>query len=129
MRQDMIVVLDLGSTRNTDVARAIRALGVYSEICNYDVTIEEIYKLPNVKGIVANGGPNDVVDGEKIGLSEAIVKSGLPIYTFDYEWNGILNPMQKKIKPFKKLYVTLFLILAKPKPIGTWIISSLTKLI
>lgn len=96
MRQDMIVVLDLGSTRNTDVARAIRALGVYSEICNYDVTIEEIYKLPNVKGIVANGGPNDVVDGEKIGLSEAIVKSGLPIYTFDYEWNGILNPMPEE---------------------------------
>ena len=96
MRQVMIVVLDLGSTRNTDVARAIRALGVYSEICNYDVTIEEIYKLPNVKGIVANGGPNDVVDGEKIGLSEAIVKSGLPIYTFDYEWNGILNPMPEE---------------------------------
>lgn len=96
MRQDMIVVLDLGSTRNTDVARAIRALGVYSEICNYDVTIEEICKLPNVKGIVANGGPNDVVDGEKIGLSEAIVKSGLPIYTFDYEWNGILNPMPEE---------------------------------
>lgn len=96
MRQDMIVVLDLGSTRNTDVARAIRALGVYSEICNYDVTIEEICKLPNVKGIVANGGPNDVVDGEKIGLSETIVKSGLPIYTFDYEWNGILNPMPEE---------------------------------
>lgn len=96
MRQDLIVVLDLGSTRNTDVARAIRALGVYSEICNYDVTIEEICKLPNVKGIVANGGPNDVVDGEKIGLSEAIVKSGLPIYTFDYEWNGILNPMPEE---------------------------------
>ena len=76
MKQDMLVVLDLGSTRNTDVARAIRALGVYSEICNYDVTVEELRAMPNVKGIVANGGPNDVVDGVKIGLSEEVRNSG-----------------------------------------------------
>ena len=50
----MLVVLDLGSTRNTDVARAIRALGVYSEICNYDVTAQELLSMPNVRGIVAN---------------------------------------------------------------------------
>ena len=32
MKQDMIVILDLGSTENTVVARAIRDMGVYSEI-------------------------------------------------------------------------------------------------
>ena len=32
MKQDMIVILDLGSHENTVLARAIRALGVYSEI-------------------------------------------------------------------------------------------------
>ena len=53
MKQDMLAVLDLGSTRNTDVARAIRALGVYSEICNYDITAEELRNMPNLKGIVA----------------------------------------------------------------------------
>ena len=42
LKQDMIAVMDLGSTRNTDVARAVRALGVYSEIVNYDVTAEEL---------------------------------------------------------------------------------------
>ena len=92
----MLVVLDLGSTRNTDVARAIRALGVYSEICNYDVTVEELRAMPNVKGIVANGGPNDVVDGVKIGLSEEVRNSGFPIYTFDYEENGKVNPMPEE---------------------------------
>ena len=93
MKQDMLVVLDLGSTRNTDVARAIRALGVYSEICNYDVTAQELLSMPNVRGIVANGGPNDTVDGVKITLSEEVKKSGLPLYTFDYAGNGALNPM------------------------------------
>ncbi|MGI5855886.1 MAG: glutamine-hydrolyzing GMP synthase [Candidatus Merdivicinus sp.] len=93
MKQDMIAVVDLGSTRNTDVARAIRALGVYSEICNYDVTAAELKALPNVRGIVANGGPNDVVDGKKIGITEEIRASGLPVYTFDYAEEGKLNPM------------------------------------
>ena len=96
MRQDMLLVVDMGSTRNTDVARAIRALGVYSEICNYDVTAEEIAKMPNVKGIVANGGPNDVVDGQKIGLSDEIKNCGLPVFTFDYEDNGTVQPMPKE---------------------------------
>ena len=32
MKQDMIVILDLGSHENTVLARAIRALGGYSEI-------------------------------------------------------------------------------------------------
>ena len=96
MRQDMLLVVDMGSTRNTDVARAIRALGVYSEICNYDVTAEEIAKMPNVKGIVANGGPNDVVDGQKIGLSDEIKNCGLPVFTFGYEDNGTVHPMPKE---------------------------------
>ena len=93
MKQDMIVVLDMGSTRNTDVARAIRSLGVYSEICNFDVTADELNAMPNVRGVVANGGPNDVVDGKKIALSEEVKKSGLPVYTFDYAENGRMNKM------------------------------------
>ncbi len=93
LKQDMIVVLDLGSTRNTDVARAIRALGVYSEICNYDITAKQLLEMPNVKGIIANGGPNDTVNGVKIRIGEEIRKSKLPVYTFDYEENGSINPM------------------------------------
>ena len=42
MKQDMIVILDLGSHENTVVARAIRALGVYSEIHPHDITAAEL---------------------------------------------------------------------------------------
>ena len=52
MKQDMIVILDLGSHENTVLARAIRALGVYSEIYPHDITVEELKALPNVKGII-----------------------------------------------------------------------------
>ena len=58
MKQDMIVILDLGSTDNTRLAREIREVGVYSEIYPHDITAEELKKLPNVKGVIINGGPN-----------------------------------------------------------------------
>ena len=66
MKQDMIVILDLGSTENTVLAREIRDMGVYSEIYPHDITKEELEKLPNVKGIIINGGPNHMVDGVRI---------------------------------------------------------------
>ena len=58
MKQDLIVILDLGSTQNTVIARDIRDLGVYSEIHPHDITVDEVKALQNVKGIVLNGGEN-----------------------------------------------------------------------
>ena len=79
MKQDMIVILDLGSHENTVVARAIRALGVYSEIYPHDITVDELKALPNVKGIVINGGPNNVVDGVAIDVFPEIYEAGIPV--------------------------------------------------
>ena len=79
MKQDMIVILDLGSHENTVVARAIRALGVYSEIYPHDITAEELKALPNVKGIIINGGPNNVIDGVAIDILPEIYEAGYPI--------------------------------------------------
>ena len=49
MKQDMIVILDLGSTENTVIARQIRDMGVYSEIHPHDITVEELKALQNVR--------------------------------------------------------------------------------
>ena len=46
MKQDMIVILDLGSEENPRLAREIRALGVYSEIYPHDITLAELNALP-----------------------------------------------------------------------------------
>ena len=72
MKQDMIVILDLGSTENTVLAREIRSLGVYSEIYPHDITAEELKGLPNVKGVILYGGPNRVVDGVEIDVRPEI---------------------------------------------------------
>ena len=79
MKQDMIVILDLGSHENTVVARAVRALGVYSEIYPHDITAQELKALPNVKGIIINGGPNNVIDGVEIDVLSEIYEAGFPV--------------------------------------------------
>ena len=84
MKQDMIVILDLGSTENTVVARQIRDMGVYSEIHPHDITPEELGKLDNVKGIVLNGGENRVVDGEEVVVLDALYDLGIPMISIDY---------------------------------------------
>ena len=84
MKQDMIVILDLGSTENTVVARQIRDMGVYSEIHPHDITPEELGKLENVKGIILNGGENRVVDGEEVVVLDALYDLGIPMISIDY---------------------------------------------
>ncbi len=79
MKQDLIVILDLGSHHNTVVARAVRALGVYSEIYPHDITAEELKALPNVKGVIINGGPNNVIDGVAIDVAPEIYAAGVPV--------------------------------------------------
>ena len=83
MQQDMIVILDLGSAENTVLARAVRALGVYSEIYPHDVTAGELQALGNVKGLILNGGPNCVVEGRKIDVRPEIYEAGFPVMAID----------------------------------------------
>lgn len=85
MKQDMIVILDLGSTENTVLAREIRALGVYSEIYPHDITKDELEALSNVKGIIIYGGPNNVVDGVEIDVNSEIYEAGIPVMSIAHD--------------------------------------------
>ena len=84
MKQDMIVILDLGSTENTVLAREIRTLGVYSEIHPHDITVEELQALDNVKGIILNGGENRVVDGAAVDIRPELYALGYPMISVDH---------------------------------------------
>ena len=85
MKQDMIVILDLGSHENTVLARAIRALGVYSEIYPHDITAEDLKALPGVKGVILNGGPMNVVDGVEIDVLPEIYEAGFPVIAMGHD--------------------------------------------
>ena len=79
MKQDTILILDLGSSKSAELARAIRALGVFSEIYPHDITAAELAAKPNVKGVILNGGENNVIDGKKIDVLPEIYSCGLPL--------------------------------------------------
>lgn len=105
MKQDMIVILDMGSTENTVLARAIRDMGVYSEIHPHDITPEELNALDNVKGIILNGGENRVVDGVPVEVSPAIYEQGYPVMAVDHptakcEQNLAEMPDEEALKKF-----------------------------
>lgn len=96
MKQDLIVILDLGSTQNTVIAREIRDLGVYSEIHPHDITVEELKAFDNLKGIILNGGENRVVDGQAVEIREELYELGYPMISIDY-------PQSKCEKQFDRL--------------------------
>ncbi|MEH2960242.1 glutamine-hydrolyzing GMP synthase [Candidatus Merdisoma sp. JLR.KK006] len=96
MKQDLIVILDLGSTQNTVIAREIRDLGVYSEIHPHDITAEELKAFENVKGIILNGGENRVVDGQAVEIRKELYELGYPMISIDY-------PQSKCEKQFDQL--------------------------
>ena len=84
MKQDLIVILDLGSTQNTVVARQIRELGVYSEIHPHDITADELKSFENLKGLILNGGENRIVGGKPVEVSPELYNIGCPVIAIDY---------------------------------------------
>ncbi len=84
MKQDLIAIVDLGSEENSRLARAVRALGVYSEIYNYDISAQELSALDNLKGIIINGGKNNIVDGEVIHAGDWVYDCGKPVMVIDH---------------------------------------------
>ena len=105
MKQDMIAVLDLGSTKNAELARKIRALGVYSEIYAHDIAAEDLKKAENLKGIILFGGENRVVDGTPVEISAELYDMGYPMMSIDHptskcEWKFDEMPKEDKLKEF-----------------------------
>lgn len=85
MKQDMIVILDLGSEENSALARKIRSFGVYSEIHPHDLDKKGFSALANVKGIILYGGKNNVVDGVEIDVNPEIYDMGIPVVAIDHK--------------------------------------------
>lgn len=108
MKQDMILILDLGSHENTTIARAIRDLGVYSEIKPHDITVDEINAFPNVKGIVISGGTNNIIDGSEIDVCPEIYGMNIPVLAIDHKLSKVESiaypadsaDMEKVLKAF-----------------------------
>ena len=105
MKQDMILILDVGSDKNVLLAREIREMGVYTEILAHDISETELSGLPNVKGIILNGGANRNVDGVDVDAGEHVYKSGIPILKIDHLGQAALPDDEEKRKAVLRDFV------------------------
>ena len=120
---DKIIVLDFGSQYNQLIARRIRDFGVYSELHPNTMTLEEIRKIDDVKGIIFSGGPNSVYDEDAPKCDKAIFESGLPILGIcygmqmtHYENGGDVKACEKKEYGRAEIEITTDSLLFKGLP-------------
>lgn len=83
MEQEMILVLDFGSQYNQLITRRIREMGVYSELHDHEISIDEIKKM-NPKGIILSGGPNSVYEEGSFTINPEIFELGVPVLGICY---------------------------------------------
>ncbi len=116
MIQDKIIVIDLGSPKNTDIARSIRAMGVYSEIYPHDITVENLQSKDNLKGIILNGGVNRNVDGQDVTISDALYDLNIPMIAIDYPQSKLVENLTEL--PSEETLVDFVFTQCKANP--TW---------
>lgn len=103
-KRDMILILDLGSLENDRLVRELADLGVYSEIHPCNITLDEVNALPNVKGIILNGGPNRMADGEEMDVAIEIYNAPMPVLTVDHKGDDPWPDGEEKRKETLSLF-------------------------
>lgn len=98
MQTNIIIVLDFGSQYNQLIARRIREMGVYSELLPYDVSLERLQSIKNIKGIILSGGPHSVYENNSFACNEAIFQMNVPILGICYGMQYIAQHHNGKIE-------------------------------
>lgn len=97
MKREFILVLDFGSQYNQLITRRVRELGVYSELHDNDITIEEIKKM-NPKGIILSGGPNSVYEENSMTIDDEIFNLGIPVLGICYGMQLMQHKLGGKVE-------------------------------
>ena len=98
---EKILVIDFGSQYTQLIARRLRELSVYSEVCPWD----EIPDLSCVKGFILSGGP------ESSNIDYKAVSANISPVTAvsNYEYETIENEKKREIELMKPQYLQQFL--------------------
>ena len=95
--QELILVLDFGSQFNQLITRRIREMGVYSELHDHEITVEEIKQL-NPQGIILSGGPNSVYADDMFDIDEGIFDLNIPILGICYGMQLMMHKLGGKVE-------------------------------
>lgn len=99
MREKGILIIDYGSQYNELVARRVRELGVYSELCSFKNV--EKYLDDNTLGIILTGGPKSVYASDAFPLPKIVLEKGLPILGICYGLQLLTYTLGGKVEPLE----------------------------
>jgi len=97
VKHEFILVLDFGSQYNQLITRRVRELGVYSELHDNEISIEEIKKM-NPKGIILSGGPNSVYEENSLTIDDEIFNLGIPVLGICYGMQLMQHKLGGKVE-------------------------------
>ena len=80
---NMILILDFGSQVTQLIARRIRELGVFCEVKNFNIHVDEINKI-NPRALILSGGPASVFEENAPIIDKNIFNLNLPIFGICY---------------------------------------------
>ena len=93
----MILILDYGSQYTQLIARRVRELEVYSQVCHPE-NLDTI-NASQVEGIVLSGGPNSVYDKDAYPLPKKILEWNVPILGVCYGAQLLAHALGGKVEP------------------------------
>ncbi len=85
MKQDLIAVVDLGGTGTAALTRAIRDMGVYSEIYSHAISSAAMKSLIGLRGIVLFAEADNETDTPTFNVESEIFEIGVPVMTVAYK--------------------------------------------
>lgn len=83
IRHDKILILDFGSQYTQLIARRVREIGVYCELCSFDVSPDFIKNF-NPKGIILSGGPDTVTSDNSARAPQIVFTLNVPLLGICY---------------------------------------------
>jgi len=96
MRQEKLIVIDLGSQYTQLIARRVRELNVFSEIRTTDLSLEEVRREQPL-GLILSGGPGSVYEYGSPEIDRRILGLGVPVLGICYGLHFIARACGGKV--------------------------------
>lgn len=97
MSNNSVLIIDFGSQVTQLIARRIREFGVFCEVKNFNISLDEIKKnLP--RAIIFSGGPSSVYEENAPKISPQIFDLNIPILGICYGEQLICNMLGGKVE-------------------------------
>jgi GMP synthase (glutamine-hydrolysing) len=98
---NLVLIIDFGSQVTQLIARRIREIGVFCEVKNHDITIDEIVKV-NPTAIIFSGGPSSVYEKDSPTIDKKIFDLNIPILGICYGQQLICHLLNGKVVSAKE---------------------------